>query len=93
MNKKVCLILAAVAAVTGAMADEVDRSNVKVRIGMGPSHIIGSPDPIFAGRLDGWEKNRGSHRLLLRLVRRVGLFHENGRCLFHGYPGGHCAGT
>ncbi len=52
--------VAAVAAVTGAMADEVDSSNVNIRVGMGPSHIIGSPDPIFAEGLDGWEKTRGA---------------------------------
>jgi len=56
--KRLCLILATVAAVTGATADETDRSNVKVRIGMGPSHIIPSPDPIFAEELKGWERTR-----------------------------------
>lgn len=44
----------------GAVADEVDPPNAQVRIGMGPSHIIPSPDPIFAKGLDGWEKTRGA---------------------------------
>jgi len=56
--ERACLIVAAVATVTGAVADEVDRSNVDIRIGMGPSHIVGSPDPIFAEGLDGWEHTR-----------------------------------
>ena len=57
--ERACLIVAAVASVTGAMADEVDRSNVKVRVGLGPSHIVGSPDPMFVEEgLEGWEQTR-----------------------------------
>lgn len=48
----------AVAGVTGAVADEVGPPNVNIRIGMGPSHIIGSPDPIFAEGLDDWKRTR-----------------------------------
>ncbi len=56
--KRVCYIIVAMAAVTGLVADGGDRSNVKVLVGMGPSHIISSPDPIFAEELDAWERTR-----------------------------------
>lgn len=56
--KRACFIFAVVAAATWAMADEVASSNANISIGMGPSHIIGSPDPIFTEGLDGWKETR-----------------------------------
>jgi len=57
--KRGCLILAAVVAVTGALADDADRSNVRVKVGLGPSHITASPDTLCTEEgLKSWEKTR-----------------------------------
>jgi len=43
------------------MADDADRSNVKVKVGLGPSHITASPDSMFTEEgLKSWEKTRAS---------------------------------
>ena len=55
------LILAAVMAVTGAMADNVDRSQIIPKIGLGPSHVSASPDTMFTEEgLKQWERTRAS---------------------------------
>jgi len=59
--KKACLISVAVMAVTGAMADVVDRTHIIPKIGLGPSHITASPDTMFTEEgLKQWEKTRES---------------------------------
>lgn len=46
------------AALTAAMANHGEPSHARIQIGMGPSHIIPSPDPIFAEAVDVWEATR-----------------------------------
>lgn len=65
--KRACILLATVAVVIGTFGcktmttDEVDRSNIIPKVGLGPSHITASPDPMFTEEgLKQWEKTQAS---------------------------------